>query len=294
MAHLYLLIYFLALCLGLFTLGLLALLYLRFRDFLLSYFLFFFTIFTLQIILTLISRYYIFNIHNNPLFIIFIFRDICPYILIFTGIIIFHEIFDVKFYKIINIIFLTILSLSFLFELIEDLLLTYNLDSIVTNYFDESVFIITIIYILLIIIFYRKKIKRIEFKKFLRIIIIAFSITLILFILDTLEEVVKIDFPLGSIQYLTWNLFLIYLIIKYYSNIILNKIEATESFIKNYKISKREVEIINQLLKGYSYKKISDERFISLSTVKTDVSNIYKKIGIKSRHELFSTVQETS
>lgn len=293
MAHLYLLFYFISLCFGLFTLGLLTLLYIKNRDFLLSYFLFFFAIFTLLVIMTLISRYYTFNIHNNPLFVIFILKDICPYIIIFTGIVILHEIFDVKFYKFINIIFIIILSLSFLFELIEDLLLTYNLDSFITNYFDEGIFIITITYILLIIVFYRKKIKRIEFKKFLKVIIIAFSITLLLFILDTLEDAIKIDFPLGSIQYLVWNLFLIYLIIKYYSNVILNKVEPSKGFINKYKISKREIEIINQLLKGHSYKKISDETFISLSTVKSHVSNIYKKIGIKSRHELFSILQET-
>ncbi len=291
MNHLNLLIYFIPLCFGLFSLGLLTLLYLKNKDPLLKYFLIFFTVFTIQTILALLSRYYLYNIHDNPLLLISL-RQICPYILIFFGIIIFHEIFEVKFYKYFNVIFIIILTLSFLYELIEDLLLIYKTKSFIINSLDEFVFILVVIYILMIIIIYRKKIKRKEFKSLLKASIIAFSITLLLFIFDSLEEVIKINIPTGSLHYLTWNIFIIHLIIKYYSNIIFNKIEPTENFIKKYNISKREIEIINQLLKGYSYKKICDECFISLSTVKTHVSNIYNKIGINSRHELFSFVQK--
>ena len=294
MSHFYIMINFIGLCIGLFTLGILTLLYLKNRDSLLRYLLVFLAVFTLLIIITIVGEYNSANIQNNKFSVIFILQNICPYAVIFTGILIFHEIFDVKYNKIINSAFLIVLSLSFLFEMIEDLLIVNNIGSLVTNYFDEAVFSATIIYLLSLILFYRKRIKKTEIKRFSRLLIIAVLVTLFLFIMDSLEKIIKTDIPLGSIIYMTWSVFILILIFKYYSNIILNKVEVNDYFIRKYKISQREAEIINQLLKGHSYKKISGDNFISLSTVKSHVSNIYKKIDIKSRHELFTIVRENS
>ena len=292
MIHLFLLSYFLPLCIGLFILGLLTLLYFKNRDSLLRFFLFFFSIFTVQMILNLFSRYYSYNIHGSPLLFIFVLRSICPYALIYTGIIIVHEIFEVKYYRCFNILFLIVLTLSFLFELIEDLLIIYNFDSFITNPFDEFFFILSMIYMLIIIIFYRKKIRRNDFSMMYVGILFASSFTLLSFILDSLKDLLKLNILISPFNYLVWIFFIIYFIVKYYSYSFSKKIRPTEIFIEKYKISKREVEIINQLLKGYSYKKICDENYISLSTVKTHISNIYRKIGINSRHELSSIVQK--
>jgi len=60
---------------------------------------------------------------------------------------------------------------------------------------------------------------------------------------------------------------------------------------KEKRISIREQEIISLLLKGKSNQEIEDELFISLSTVKTHIYNIYKKLGIKSRWQLIHLVQ---
>jgi len=65
-----------------------------------------------------------------------------------------------------------------------------------------------------------------------------------------------------------------------------NKVEPNEQHFINYQISDREKEITLLLLKGNTYKEISEELFISMSTVKTHASNIYKKCGVKSRNEL--------
>ncbi len=53
-------------------------------------------------------------------------------------------------------------------------------------------------------------------------------------------------------------------------------------------LSEREREIIEYLIKGSSNKQIAAELFISLSTVKTHVYRIYKKLGIKNRVELIA------
>lgn len=52
-------------------------------------------------------------------------------------------------------------------------------------------------------------------------------------------------------------------------------------------LTNREVEVVEQLLKGYTYKVISQQLYISENTLKTHVKNIYSKLNINSRVELF-------
>ena len=64
------------------------------------------------------------------------------------------------------------------------------------------------------------------------------------------------------------------------------KIEPIEQHYKNYALSEREKEIASLLTKGRTYKKISEELYISIPTVKTHASSVYKKCGVKNRSEL--------
>jgi len=52
-------------------------------------------------------------------------------------------------------------------------------------------------------------------------------------------------------------------------------------------LSLREIEVLELLLLGYSYKRIAEALFISLPTVKTHVQHIYFKLDVKRRVELF-------
>ena len=56
-------------------------------------------------------------------------------------------------------------------------------------------------------------------------------------------------------------------------------------------ISTREKEIIELILKGYSNKKIADQLFISISTVKTHIRNIFQKLNVKSRFEIITKLK---
>lgn len=62
-------------------------------------------------------------------------------------------------------------------------------------------------------------------------------------------------------------------------------------FLSQYGISNREHEIILLICQGYSNKQIGERLFISLSTVKTHVYNIYKKLDVKNRTHLLSVLQ---
>ncbi len=61
---------------------------------------------------------------------------------------------------------------------------------------------------------------------------------------------------------------------------------ANEHYFNNASLTEREKEIAQLLLKGKTYKQISETLFISLPTVKTHTSNLYKKLDVKNKHEL--------
>ena len=64
------------------------------------------------------------------------------------------------------------------------------------------------------------------------------------------------------------------------------KNELDEQHFDNYQLSPRERDVARLLAKGKTYKEITEELFISLPTVKTHSSNIYRKCKVTSRHEL--------
>jgi DNA-binding NarL/FixJ family response regulator len=52
-----------------------------------------------------------------------------------------------------------------------------------------------------------------------------------------------------------------------------------------FNLSDRELEILNSLTDGKSYKIIAAERFISIETVRSHVKNIYEKLHVHSKAE---------
>ena len=53
----------------------------------------------------------------------------------------------------------------------------------------------------------------------------------------------------------------------------------------DYKLSAREQDILKGLVKGYSYKLIADDLFISIDTVRTHIRHIYEKLHVNSKTE---------
>lgn len=59
-----------------------------------------------------------------------------------------------------------------------------------------------------------------------------------------------------------------------------------------YGLSKREEEILGHFARGKSHAAIAGELHIGSATVKTHSSNIYQKLGIHSRDELITLVEQ--
>ena len=70
-------------------------------------------------------------------------------------------------------------------------------------------------------------------------------------------------------------------------NILRNPSKITSDQIQQEEISlsKRETEILEQLAKGLNYQKIADNLFISPSTVRKHIENIYKKLQVHNKME---------
>ncbi|MEO1513718.1 MAG: response regulator transcription factor [Bacteroidota bacterium] len=57
-------------------------------------------------------------------------------------------------------------------------------------------------------------------------------------------------------------------------------------------LSKREIEILQQLVNGKKYKQIAEKLFISPLTVKKHVSNIYEKLHVSNRAQVIQLVHK--
>ena len=57
------------------------------------------------------------------------------------------------------------------------------------------------------------------------------------------------------------------------------------SSVIDYHLSKREQEVLDLLAKGYSYKRIASDMFVSLDTIRTHIKNIYLKLQVNSATE---------
>jgi DNA-binding CsgD family transcriptional regulator len=67
--------------------------------------------------------------------------------------------------------------------------------------------------------------------------------------------------------------------------------EVMGRFIADYKISKREEEVIRHLCEGKTNKEIGQALFISLQTVKDHIYRIYQKTDVKNRVQLINLIQ---
>jgi len=54
------------------------------------------------------------------------------------------------------------------------------------------------------------------------------------------------------------------------------------------RLSAREQEVMRLIARGYAYKEVASELFISIKTVETHVSAVLRKLQLSSRHELTS------
>jgi len=66
--------------------------------------------------------------------------------------------------------------------------------------------------------------------------------------------------------------------------------EGLDAVIETYDLTAREMEILRLVLKGASNKDIEKQLFISASTVRNHIYNMYQKLGVGNRLELINRI----
>jgi len=64
----------------------------------------------------------------------------------------------------------------------------------------------------------------------------------------------------------------------------------TPTSLEEYSLTTREKEILYSLVDGLSYKKIAEKYFVSISTIRTHICNIYQKLHVNSKSQAVAKV----
>ncbi len=62
---------------------------------------------------------------------------------------------------------------------------------------------------------------------------------------------------------------------------------------QDYSLTAREKEILYGLVEGLSYKKIAEKYFLSISTVRTHICNIYEKLHVNSKSQAVAKILQS-
>lgn len=213
----------------------------------------------------------------------------------------FHGIIKIKFnvYIQVSLIFLSIIAV-----LMEVFILATRTSEFVENiktlifYYINIVpifFYVSILYSIFLILKFRKNINNYENKMFFKGFILVSIPIIPLVILQYLihfYKIINIPFNLSFewFHYFAWNCFYIYYIIKIYFSEKFYPEEIFNTFIKKYKITNKEKEIILLIKKGLLNKEIAFNLSISEGTVKIHIYNIFQKTGVNTRIDLINLI----
>lgn len=143
----------------------------------------------------------------------------------------------------------------------------------------------------IIALVYVKKATTYEEERLLKGIISTFLPLLVLFPLDLLFFR-ESYFKLVYLSFAILAAYLYYFISRRYILTYEQADVANDQILKQYGISDREAEIIGLLIEGLSNQQIAKQLYISPNTVKTHIKNIYAKVGVNNRLQLFSLLKQ--
>jgi len=138
---------------------------------------------------------------------------------------------------------------------------------------------------------YAKKATTWEEERLLKGICYTFLPLFFLFPLDMLFFR-QVAFKLVYLSFAVLSVYLYYFISRRYFLTYEMTGSITASKAKQLGVSEREAEIISLLVDGLSNQEIAKKLFISPNTVKTHIKNIYAKLGVSNRLQLFNSLKQ--
>lgn len=306
MAHLLILYNFIVLLLGVASLTYAANVTLLAREGLLRSYLLFFILFSASILLRLLEYYLSSNLNKVPFaaeLLISASGMLVDMAVVLAAVFFFHTLFSVRQRKRLNILF-SVFIVSGIIVFLSPLAVRIDLqrqtmESASGMYFGLAVYIISFSYVLVLALANQKKMREKKNRIF------SAGMTVFLF-LGYSEMLIKeighfcdselsyaFSFYYSTLPYAAWSIFSLFYFRKYYGQISpeQKQVSISGQFTDKYGISKREGEIIELIIQGFSNKAIADKLFISLGTVKSHIHNIFDKTGAGSRMNLFYLIR---
>lgn len=119
-------------------------------------------------------------------------------------------------------------------------------------------------------------------------LIFAPASTLFYIISYRFPSIERLHISLDYIYFSVWSLITISVFLRYLTHptALIEEGKISAAFISAYKITKREAEVIELISLGLSNQEIADRMYVSLTTVRSHVYNIFQKTGATSRVHL--------
>lgn len=102
----------------------------------------------------------------------------------------------------------------------------------------------------------------------------------------------SLDISLDFIYYFLWNLLSMTALIRYLlqPSALVEEGGISDAFLRQYGITPREREVIEMISRGMTNQQIAKELYVSFTTVRTHVYNIFRKTEVNRRVELLQLV----
>lgn len=200
-----------------------------------------------------------------------------------------YEFMDLKNWKKVKRVLLITVLIAFIwviYELLNDITLSYPL---------YIIFSICLVFCIIKVIRNKNKLSETLSAHIIRSYKILTFIFVISIIIDFLTPEHSI-YP-EAFFYLLFNIISIFWLLKLLEVIpnlfklnSYKKDNDIKEFYRLNKVTERESEVSNLLIKGHSYEDISKELFVSKSTVKSHIRNLYRKLEINNKIELIAKI----
>jgi DNA-binding CsgD family transcriptional regulator len=300
MGHLYLFYTFIAFAIGLISSGIVAFLYIKTKEAIIRYYLFFFTAFTLMAASTLWFSYIYTNVPGLEEDSLEFVGGLSGALAMFASAIFMHFLVSARYARLKNVLIggssLAVVNsypISLYFARVHPLIPQ------ILQAVGYILFLAVFLYISLLGLFRAKCIqeqaRQYVTRLFSWILLLLLPIfTLDFLILDDFLGLAPVFFPLLYAGIST--IFLVQFV-KFYghshttSTAIPSQEISLEDMFERYALSPREQDVARLMLEGRSNQEIGEKLFISLSTVKTHVSNVYQKFSVKNRVEFITFFQ---
>lgn len=299
MTHWTLLYYFITFSIGIISFGIAAVLFAKTHERVLQYYLYFYTPFTVLVLANVLRTYISANVPTIHPYIYaalnYIESPVALYLLLFTTPLFIHHLFLAPDAHCRNIIIGGLsLGLFILKTFVEHVVNDDGTLERISDVITDTVFMAIMLYVFLIGRSFYKKLSDAARKQTAKKLLTLFGAFLPGIFNDTmLSEISPIQF--FPLLYCGFSLIFTHHFLTYSQTPApeppvpdIEKTVPADDFFAHYNISHREKELIVLILKGYSNPQIAETLFISLSTVKTHLSNIYSKFNLKSRYELIT------